>query len=95
MIRSNTMSHFRFSLTFSIIIAIVLCLIPAREARAGLASGMVDSGFIANTNAGGYAGAFLVLDDGKLLVGGNFSQINGIDRSSLAKLNSDGSLDGS
>ena len=48
---------------------------------------------IRGTLAAGSASALAPLAGGKFLVGGTFSRVNGIARSSLARLNADGSLD--
>ncbi len=41
----------------------------------------------------GQVSAIAVQDDGKILIGGNFSLVNGESRSRMARLNSDGTLD--
>jgi uncharacterized delta-60 repeat protein len=43
--------------------------------------------------AGGYVGATAVQPDGKILIGGSFSNILGVARTNLARLNTDGTLD--
>lgn len=45
--------------------------------------------------ANSYVYAIAVQPDGKVLIGGDFNEINGTPRGRLARLNSDGSLDGS
>ncbi len=37
--------------------------------------------------------AIAILPDGKLMIGGDFQRVNGIDRNKLARLNPDGTLD--
>jgi len=56
------------------------------------ANGIQDTNFNASVD---YPGVYSVvpLTDGKLLMGGSFSTVNGTNRSGLARLNSDGSLD--
>jgi len=44
-------------------------------------------------NINGFVSTVAVQPDGKILFGGNFSSVNGVARSYLARLNSDGSLD--
>src|SRR5437016_2646266 len=39
--------------------------------------------------------ATAIQDDGKLIIGGYFSLVNGVSRHNIARLNRDGSLDGS
>jgi uncharacterized delta-60 repeat protein len=61
-------------------------------------NGTLDSAFQANVGSGP-AGSGLTLSkivvqpDGKILVGGTFSTFNGTNRSGLARLNADGSID--
>ncbi|HYC83918.1 MAG TPA: delta-60 repeat domain-containing protein [Chryseosolibacter sp.] len=58
--------------------------------------GIADPGFInSGTGASGIVRRILLRSDGKIVIGGNFHQYNGIARSTLAQLNTDGSLDGS
>ncbi len=45
------------------------------------------------SGAGAYISSLTVQNDGKILVGGVFTAINGTSRSNLARLNSDGTLD--
>jgi uncharacterized delta-60 repeat protein len=56
--------------------------------------GSLDSGFLATgAGANGAVISLLVQSDGKVLIGGNFPAYNGTARGSVARLNSDGSLD--
>ena len=57
------------------------------------ANGTLDTGFAAGAGANNSVDAVAVLPDGKILVGGNFTQFDGQARSYLARLNTDGSLD--
>ena len=50
-----------------------------------------DPAFSASTN--GVVQAIAVQADGKVLLGGSFTQVNGVARAGLARLNADGSLD--
>lgn len=59
------------------------------------ADGTVDVGFNPGTGADGNVTAIALQPDGKILVGGLFSQINGTTRRGIARLNADGSLDNS
>ena len=60
-----------------------------------LQNGSIDTSF--NTGLGSDASidAILVLQDGKILLGGRFNTYNGLPHSRLVKLNSDGSIDSS
>ncbi len=59
------------------------------------ASGDVDTTFKPSTSKSpeGYANNIVVQPDGKILIGGYFSVVNGTGRNSIARLNADGSLD--
>lgn len=57
------------------------------------ANGSVDPGFSAGTGFNSTVEAITVQADGKILVGGSFSQVNTVTRNNLARLNSNGSLD--
>lgn len=56
-------------------------------------SGKLMSSFGTGTGANGPIRSMLVQTDGKILVGGEFTSINGTARNRIARLNSDGSLD--
>ena len=56
--------------------------------------GSVDSTFNPGTGANSTVYSFALQSDFKVLVGGAFSFINGVSRSGIARLNADGSLDG-
>jgi uncharacterized delta-60 repeat protein len=66
--------------------------------RSGLArlnvDGSTDESF-PGALSGGYASAYdcITLPDGRILVGGNFTQINGVMRGHLARLNTNGTVD--
>lgn len=57
------------------------------------ANGSVDTGFNIGTGFSGPTTAFALQDDGKYIVGGNFSSYNGTARGKIARLLSDGTLD--
>ena len=44
-------------------------------------------------DAGGFINTFVTQSDGKIIVGGNFSRVNGVSRSGLARLDTNGTLD--
>ena len=57
------------------------------------ANGAVDAAFGAGSDPNGIVSALLSQPDGKIIAGGSFTSINGINRFRIARLNSDGSLD--
>ncbi|MFN0277662.1 MAG: FG-GAP-like repeat-containing protein [Pyrinomonadaceae bacterium] len=67
------------------------------ETRVGIArylpSGSVDSAFNASLSTHAVITTMARQNDGKLLVGGTFTRANGVGRNSLARFNSDGTLD--
>lgn len=66
----------------------------ARHALARLnADGSLDMTFDVQLSSQGEVRALALQDNGKLVLGGRFSTVNGITRASLARLNVDGSLD--
>lgn len=58
------------------------------------ANGTLDSSFNPGSGANGRVKAVAVQEDGSVLVGGDFTAYNGIARNGFARLNSDGSIDG-
>lgn len=58
-----------------------------------LPSGDLDTSFNVGLGADGIVEAVLVQSDGKIVVGGRFSNFNGVSYNRLARLNPDGSLD--
>ncbi len=66
--------------------------------KTGLSDGAADPNFSPLIEASSpqvtpFVGALTVMDDGKILVGGNFALVNKVSRAFLARLNPDGSLD--
>ncbi len=59
------------------------------------ADGSLDLGFNPGSGADGMTNCLVVLPDGHILLGGDFFTYNGTARSSLARLNADGTLDAS
>jgi len=57
------------------------------------ADGSIDTSFIIGAGADGVIECVMVQNDGKILIGGQFTKFNGNDRKYLARLNADGSLD--
>lgn len=56
-------------------------------------NGTVDAGFNPGMGANGQIQSLAVQSDGKVLIGGEFTSINGTYRNYIARLNTDGSLD--
>jgi uncharacterized delta-60 repeat protein len=59
------------------------------------ADGGLDSSFNPVTDAGGFVRSIALQSDGKVLIGGSFSLLNGTIYSKIARLNANGSLDNS
>ena len=57
------------------------------------ANGTLDTAFNPNTGADDIVQAVLVLDNGKIMIGGRFKRYNGVECNSFALLNNDGTLD--
>lgn len=55
--------------------------------------GSIDESFNPGTGANNQVRAIALLPDGKILIGGNFTQFNGVSVNRIARLNADGSLD--
>lgn len=58
-------------------------------------TGVIDPTFTPGTAANNYISESVVLNDGKILISGNFTSYNGTSLNRLAKLNSNGTVDGS
>ncbi|SDA89029.1 delta-60 repeat domain-containing protein, partial [Algoriphagus alkaliphilus] len=59
------------------------------------ADGSLDGSFNPGLGANGFVRSMVLQPDGKILIGGDFSSYNGTSRSRIARINADGSLDGS
>jgi len=70
-----------------------LALIPAAPVQADLNPGSLDTGFDPGTGADSYILAVAHQTDGKVLFGGDFTIVDGVACSHIARLNADGSLD--
>ena len=57
------------------------------------ANGTLDGVFAPTFNSGGWLGAVAIQQDGKILIAGNFTTVNGTTRTRMARLNASGSLD--
>jgi uncharacterized delta-60 repeat protein len=58
-----------------------------------LAQEFIDTTFDPGTGVNGFVECAVVQPDGKILIAGNFTSFNGVPRSYMARLNSNGSLD--
>lgn len=67
--------------------------VSQRNIRRLLPSGAFDNTFNQGTGANGYVHSMVVQPDGKILIGGSFTTYNGVSRNSVARINSDGTLD--
>lgn len=57
------------------------------------ADGTLDTSFDPGTGTAGFVYALSIQNDGKIIIGGNFTSYNGSPRSHIARLNADGTLD--
>lgn len=57
------------------------------------ADGSLDTGFHTGTGASAAVMATAIQPDGKIIIGGSFTNYNGISRNRIARINADGSLD--
>ncbi len=57
------------------------------------ANGTVDTSFNVGTGANGAVKAIALQSDGKVLIGGDFTSVNGVSRFHIARLNADGTVD--
>lgn len=67
--------------------------VPRRNIARISPAGMLDLGFSAGLGPNGLVEHMLVQADGKIVIAGRFTRVNGIDRLRLARLNVDGSVD--
>jgi uncharacterized delta-60 repeat protein len=67
--------------------------LPVRRVARLLSSGAVDTNFVPALITNGTVFALAVQRDGRVVVGGTFTEVGGAGRAGLARLNSDGSLD--
>ena len=80
--------------TYAAFAALALAGFLAYPAGATIESdGTLDPSFNAGQFTNGTVNAAIVQPDGKLLIAGYFSKVNGVGRHSIARLNSDGTLD--
>jgi uncharacterized delta-60 repeat protein len=58
-----------------------------------LPTGLLDSSFNIGTGVNGVVNAVVLTPEGKVLIGGDFTMVNGIPRTRIALLNADGTVD--
>ena len=73
--------------TFLLLLAIAVSAVYAQDEVA------LSSAFGAGEGVNGEVFAVAIQSDGKIIIGGRFSAVNGIARNNLARLNTDGTLD--
>lgn len=56
-------------------------------------NGTIDGSFAPTFNAGGWVQAVAIQPDGKIIIAGGFTTVNGVTRTRVARLNASGSLD--
>ncbi|MDM7923117.1 MAG: FG-GAP-like repeat-containing protein [Pyrinomonadaceae bacterium] len=56
-------------------------------------SGSIDGTFAPTFDAGGWVGGVAIQSDGKILIGGGFTTVNGTSRTRIARLNATGTVD--
>ncbi|HSI88216.1 MAG TPA: FG-GAP-like repeat-containing protein, partial [Pyrinomonadaceae bacterium] len=69
--------------------------VPSKGIWRILPDGELDTGFNAQIGTLEHVFSIAVQGDGKILIGGNFTSVNGVSRLRIARLNPDGSLDNS
>jgi uncharacterized delta-60 repeat protein len=80
-------------LAFPFWFGVVLWHGPAAAQTPAPPPGTLDAGFNAAINSLGTVHAVAVQGDGKIVIGGDFRTVNGVQRNYLARLNADGSTD--
>jgi uncharacterized delta-60 repeat protein len=58
-----------------------------------LSNGAIDGAFAPTFNAGAYINSVVIQPDGKIVIAGSFTTVNGISKARVARLNASGSLD--
>ncbi|MCJ7659770.1 MAG: delta-60 repeat domain-containing protein, partial [Anaerolineales bacterium] len=64
-----------------------MALIPAASVQADLNPGSLDTGFDPAGGASSYVLAVALQTDGKVLIGGAFDKVDGVERLRIARLN--------
>jgi uncharacterized delta-60 repeat protein len=82
---------FRVRLALTVLVGL-LALFPPVPAQADMIPGTLDNGFDAGSGTG-FVQAIVVQPDSKVLIGGTFTKVGGVERGRIARLDVDGSLD--
>jgi len=72
-----------------LIVAITCITLSRAQAQAGA----LDTSFDPGAGIDGVAYAMVIANDGKIIIGGNFTSYDGVARKNIARINTDGSLD--
>jgi len=57
-------------------------------------SGSIDTAFYQGASTDDFIDTIVIQEDGKIVIGGEFTNVNGLNRSRIARLNPDGQIDG-
>ncbi len=79
----------------AILSVVALLASAAPAARAATVAGTLDTSFNSGSGATQQVNSIAVQSDGKIVIGGDFTAVNGVARNRIARLNTDGSLDSS
>ncbi len=88
---SSRLGHYNIMKKCSCVALVILFFFWAITSNALGNNGSLDGGFLAEVPGGVLA--TIVQEDGRILIEGGFSSINGVERYRVARLNPDGSLD--
>lgn len=87
--RTATTRYAATLLSFTLVVTLAVFL----AARVGAAGGDLDTSFNPGTGANNTVRAIVSQPDGKVVIGGSLTQVNGVARGRIARLNFNGSLD--
>ncbi len=73
------------------VIIVFLITFPFSSVRADLTPGSLDTGFVSNPN--NYVYSVATQPDGKVIIGGDFTKVDGAFHNRITRLNADGSID--
>ncbi|MFM7088345.1 MAG: Ig-like domain-containing protein [Candidatus Paceibacterota bacterium] len=80
-------------MTKKLVAFFIMCTFLLPTVTTAYSTGVLDTTFASGLIAGSGAMSVAVQADGKILVGGDFEQYNGVSRNRIARLNTDGTLD--
>lgn len=96
LLTASSSVHLRLGLALALALASLLILATLSSGESGQANqspGDVDTGFDPGDGADDTVQALALQPDGKVLIGGDFTQVDNTARNYIARLNADGSLD--